>query len=330
MVLAFSGDPFLAARAARRALQARGFKEVTELGEGLEAAQLAELLTQSGLFGPSALLLDFDAAFKGQAGVKPRNEALKALQQAPAESLIVVLDLTASAARQKTYKALGEFTHLPTPRFGALTHWIRQELTAAEVRFEEDVPDNLADLFGEDLPAIASEISKLAVLDEVLSNARVRQLAGRPATRDAFALIEAVAAGDAGKALGICRSLMAQGEAPPRVLGALSWQYNLVAHCVGLKEGRAKVDAGLVSQTLKVRPFVAQKALALAKNLDEAALKSVLEALLEADVAMKTGKDEGWALEALALELSALFRAARLGSTVDSRQRHGRAEPRLR
>ncbi len=313
MVLAFSGDPFLAPRAARRALKARGFKEVTELGEGLEAAQLAELLTQSGLFGVSALLLDFGAAFKGQAGVKPRNEALQVLQQAPAESFIVVLDLMASAARQKAYKALGEYTHLPTPRFNVLTHWLRQELTSASVRFEDSVPDTLADLFGEDLPAIASEINKLAVLSEVLSAERVRQLAGRPATRDAFALIEAIAAGNARESLTICHSLMAQGEAPPRVLGALSWQYNLVAHCIGLKEGRSKVNAGLVSQALKVRPFVAQKALALAKNLNEAALKDILSALLEADVAMKTGRDETWVLEALALKLSTLFRSAAPG-----------------
>ena len=73
---------------------------------------------------------------------------------------------------------------------------------------------------------------------------------------------------------------------------------------MGLQEGRARVDAGLVAQTLKVKPFVAQKALALAKPLGEAGLKRVLGSLLKADVAMKTGKDEVWALESLALELS--------------------------
>ena len=72
---------------------------------------------------------------------------------------------------------------------------------------------------------------------------------------------------------------------------------------MGLQAGRARVDTGLVAQTLKVKPFVAQKALAIAKNLDEASLKRVLTSLLNADVAMKTGKDEVWALESLALEL---------------------------
>lgn len=305
MILSFSGDPFLAARSARRALRARGFRaeDVTELAEGMDAGQVAQLAAQSGLFGQVALLLDFDAAFRGQAGVKPRNEVLKALEHVPEDTLIVVLDLAVTPARQKTFSTLGSHEALPTPRFNALTHWVRQELENAEVEVEKDVPQTLADLFGEDLPGIAAEIAKLAVLDETLSSDRVREIVNRPASRDAFDLIEAVGQGDAGRALGIVRSLLSQGEAPPRVLGALTWQYNLVARCVGLKEGRARTDAGLVTQTLKVKPFVAQKALALAQSLDEARLLQLLRSLLDADVAMKTGKDDVWALERLTLEL---------------------------
>ena len=63
------------------------------------------------------------------------------------------------------------------------------------------------------------------------------------AARDAFDLIEATAAGAAARSLAVCHSLVSQGEAPPRVLGALTWQYNLVARCVALQEGRARVDA---------------------------------------------------------------------------------------
>jgi DNA polymerase-3 subunit delta len=309
MILAFSGDPFLATRAAHRALKARGFhsEETTELGEGMTAAQVQQLAAQSGLFGQVALLLDFDAAFKGQAGVKLRNEVLKALEQTPPDTTIVILDLEASAARQKTYKELGEFFDNPTPRFGALIHWIRQELTEEKVRFLKDVPETLADLFSEDLPGLAAEIQKLAVLDEELSSERVIAIVNRPASRDAFDLIEATANGNAQAALAACRSLIAQGEAPPRVLGSLTWQYNLVARCVAMREGRAKVDASLIAQTLKIKPFVAQKALAIAHKLNEAGLKTVLSMILEADVAMKTGKDESWALESLALRLAEFY-----------------------
>ena len=309
MILAFSGDPFLATRAARRALASRGFRgeDVTELGEGMDAEAVARLAAQGGLFGQVALLLDFDAAFRGQAGVKPRNEVVRALEGVPDDAVIVVLDLGATASRQKAYGALGVHEHVPTPRFGALTHWIRTELTEAGVRFERDVPDTLADLFGEDLPSTASEIRKLAALDEELSAERVREIANRPAARDAFDLIDAIVEGDAGRALATGRSLTAQGEAPQRVLGALSWQMNLVSRCVGLQEGRARTDAGMVQQALKVKPFVAKKALAIARKLDEDALRRALVAMRDADVAMKTGRDERRALEGLTLELTGVF-----------------------
>lgn len=309
MIEAFSGDPFLATRASRRALKAKGFRaeEVSELGEGMTSEEVAQLAAQSGLFGQVALLLDFDAAFKGQAGVKPRNAVIKVLETVPIDTYIVVLDLGATASRQKTYKSLGKSHHHPTPRFDALVHWVRQELTEVGVRFEKEVPQTLADLFGEDLPSIAAEVQKLAALDEELSGLRVREIANRPAARDAFDFIEATAQGDAKKALGICQSLIAQGEAPPRVLGALTWQYNLVARCVGLQEDRARVDPGLVAQTLKIKPFVAKKALGIAQKLNERKLKEVLSTILAADTAMKTGKDEVWALESLALSLAGLF-----------------------
>ena len=312
MILAFSGDPFLAARASRRTLRARGFRaeETTELGEGMTKEAVAQLAAQSGLFGAVALFLDFDAAFTGQAGVKPRNEVLKALEKTPGDALIVVLDSGATASRQKTYQALGEHTSLPTPRFNALASWVRGELKAEGVSFEKDVPDTLADLFGEDLPGVAAEVQKLAVLDETLTGARVREVVNRPAARDAFGFIDALTQGDARGALLTLRSLQAQGEAPPRILGALSWQFGLVTRCVGLLEGRGRVDAGGAAGALKVKPFVAQKALGIAQRLDEERLLEVLGALLKADVAMKTGGDGVWALEALALELAGFFKPA--------------------
>ena len=276
----------------------------------MTGAEVAQLAAQSGLFGAVALLLDFDAAFSGQAGVKPRNEVLKVLETVPGDAFIVVLDSSATASRQKTYKNLGEHEHLPTPRFNALAAWVRGELKAGGVSFDGSVPDSLADLFGEDLPGLAAEIQKLAVLDETLTGARVRSVVNRPAARDAFGFIDALTQGDARGALLTLRSLFSQGEAPPRILGALSWQFGLVARCVGLRETRGRVDAGGAAGALKVKPFVAQKALGIAQGLDEERLLEVLKALLEADVAMKTGGDGAWALEALALELAGFFKPA--------------------
>ena len=314
MILSFSGDPFLARRAARRALQERGVRpgEVTEFGEGLDKDQVVQLAGQGGLFGQVALLLDLGAAFSGQAGVRPREGLMEALAGLPDAALVVAIDPEATPARQKRWAALGEHRSLPTPRFEALPRWVRAELEAAGLRFQPDVPAVLAELFGEDPAAIASEVNKLAVLDEVLTAERVRQVANRVAVHDAFDLVDAVASGDAAGALTMARQLLDEGEAAQRVLAALAWQFSLLAKAVAL---RARSPGGRVSpqqaaSVLKAKPFAVQKTLKLAAHLTEADVTTALAALLAADVASKTGGDPGWALESAVLTLAGRFRKA--------------------
>ena len=308
MIVSFSGDPFLVRRSARAFLAGEGFApaDITELSEDVTADAVAQAAMQSGLFGRQALLLDFDAAFVGQGGVKPRNEIMRALEKLPADASVVVLDSDATASRKKAFEALGSHHHQPTPRYGALASWVGDELERQGVRAERDVAATLADLFGEDLPAIAAEIQKLTVLDETLTSVRVREIANRPAARDAFDLIDAAVAGDAGTALDACRTLLEQGEAPPRVMGALVWQLNLVAGCVGLQESGA-ANPGGAARRLKASPYAVRKALAIAMHLDETAVFRALDTLLAADVAMKSGRDASTALELCTLELTRVF-----------------------
>ena len=327
MVISFSGDPYLARRAAKRALAERGFlpSDVTELGEGMTPGAVATLAAQGGLFGQVALLLDFGEAFTGHAGVKPRSEMMATLRTVSEGALIAVLDQEATPARIKNWRDIGEHLETPTPRYEALPRWVTKELDANQVTYDRDVPSTLAELFGEDVAAIASEIAKLTALDEKFTAERVRQLANRTAVHDAFDLIDAIAKGDAATALQIARQLLAEGEAPQRVLGALVWQFMLVAKALafaisengsgaaaGSGAAGSRPDArtspqalaGKAATALKVRPFVAQRALTLAAVLDERSLREAMSDLLDADVAAKSGGDPEWALESLVIGLA--------------------------
>lgn len=318
MILSFSGDPFLARRAARAALARQGVQpsSATQLGEGMTAQLVADAAAQGGLFGQAAVLLDFGEAFTGQAGVKPRNDTLKVLGKLGDAALIVIIDPEATPARQKTLGELGPHEHLPAPRFERLPRWAAEELKSAGVEFEPGVPQYLADVFGEDPAAIASEVQKLAVLGERYSVERVRHIVNRPVTRDSFDIIEALGEGAAGRAVGIARQLVEEGEAVPKIFGALVWQFMLVAKAVALLEaagGRAP-SAAQAAQALKCKPFVAQRALGLARRLGEEDLLPVLGGLLEADVRAKSGGDPELALESVIIEL-----AGRLGVRAGSR-----------
>lgn len=315
MILSFSGDSFLARRAAREALAEQGVQpsSATQLGEGMTPQDVVDAVSQGGLFGQAAVLLDFGEAFTGQAGVKPRNDTIKALKGLGDTGLIVIIDPDATPARQRSLGELGPHRHLPAPRFERLPRWVASELERAGVQFERDVPLYLADVFGEDPAAIASEVSKLAVLGERYDVERVMQIVNRPLTRDSFDIIEAVGRGDAGEALGVARQLVNEGESVPKIFGALVWQFMLVARAVALisaSGGRAP-SAGQAAQALKSKPFVAQRALGLAKGLSEDDLLPLLRGLLEADVRAKSGSDPELALESVIISLAQRFRTGR-------------------
>ena len=97
----------------------------------------------------------------------------------------------------------------------------------------------------------------------------------------------------------MARQLIEEGEAVQKIFGALVWQFMIVAKAVALIQstgGRAP-SGGQAAQALKTKPFVAQRALALARNLREEDLLPVLGGLLAADVKAKSGADPELALE---------------------------------
>lgn len=349
MISVYSGDPFLAGRAfaeAARAESSQQDRTLVRLGEGLDARGVDEALRQGGLFGRPVLALDFDAAFgggregggatSGGAGAGSgagapggagtggggsatgeRNAVIALLETAPSDAIVIVLDAAATPARQRRWRALGTLEHFNTPRFGNLVRWVQQELERQGIATRGDVAATIADLFGEDLPSIASELAKLRVLDEPLTPERAIALVHRPAARNAFQLIDAIMAGDAALALETLDSLLQLGEAPIRIMAALAWQVDLVAGCVGLREHDPGIDPAAAAAALSASPFPTRKALAIAGRLDEEALGALIELVVAADVAMKRGSDAQWRLQ------SCVLQAARL--MADGRGAHGRA-----
>jgi DNA polymerase-3 subunit delta len=251
--------------------------------------------------------LDFDAGFAGHEDTKARNAVMRVLNDIPEDTCVVIIDSRATSRRKKTFSALGKHQHLPTPRFRALTQWIQNELVTNKIRFGRNVPDSLAELFGQDLGSIAGEIQKMAVLNEEVSRERVYALANRSITHNAFELIESTVDGDVSRSLTICQRLLRDGEDPARILGALNWQYTLVARCVGLKESYDTIDPDLASRALKVKPFAAKKALTISRRLDESRLIRLLEGLLNADVSLKIGGNPRWVLDELIIGMATLF-----------------------
>lgn len=306
-VLSFSGHPFLAAREARKAVhQLHGpGAHVTDIEPPLEIDELLQRCQQGGLFEQPIFQLDFSQFFSGQAGIKPRNALLRALQDADFGATLVLLDPDATPARQKTLKQLGDHVHVPLPRFEQHVRFVRAALTEVGLEFDQDVPTLFSELFAEEPAEMYAEFEKFLVLGEHLTRDFVIDIVQRPVRRDAFELIDAIAAGDAAGAALIARTLLGQGEAALRIMGAIAWQLQIVVRTVAyLASSPRGASQQQLAQALGIRPFVAGKALRIARQLDEERVRVLLSQFLAIETRLKSGGDEHVQLEAGVVRLA--------------------------
>ncbi|MDV6375559.1 DNA polymerase III subunit delta [Deinococcus arenicola] len=297
-LLAFTGNRFLAEEALRETLIKRGLnpRDLPRLGGDDVTAQILGPHLSPGLFGDGGVIVDLD-------GVKPDKALLELL--AGAAVTVAVLDETAPATRTKLYQARGEQIVSAAPsKPGEVTGWVVQYARKQKLALDRDAAGYLAEVFGSDLAGIASELTKLALLGGPHTREAVQRIVGRELPGDSFAMLGAATAGRPGEAVGQLRRLLASGEDPFKLMGAVVWQYSLVARCVALLQEEGRITETAAAQRLGVKPYPAKKALDVARKLNEAKIRAHLARILDADLAMKRGLDAGVTLERLIVQLS--------------------------
>ncbi|WP_102126731.1 DNA polymerase III subunit delta [Deinococcus planocerae] len=297
-LVAFSGNRFLAEETLRETLASRGLnvRDLPRLaGEEVTPQAVAPLLAPS-LFGDGGVVVDL-------AGAKPDKALLDLLASAPVT--VAVLDESPPATRVKLYESRGEHHPAPVPqKTGDVAGWVTQRAKRLGLKLDREAALYLAEVFGPDLTGIAGELNKLTLLDPPHGADLVRRVVGREPPGDSFALLGAATTGRPGEAVTQLRRLLASGEDPFKLLGAVVWQYSLVARCVALTQEEGRVSEAIAAQRLGVKPYPAKKALDVARKLSEDKVRGHLARILDADVAMKRGLDPGATLERLIVQLS--------------------------
>jgi DNA polymerase-3 subunit delta len=297
-LLAFTGNRFLAEEALRETLTRRGLnpRELPRLGGEDVTAQTLGPHLSPGLFGDGGVIVDFE-------GVKPDKALLELL--AGAAVTVAVLDETAPATRTRLYQSRGEQIVSAAPsKPGEVTGWVVQYARKQGLPLDREAAAYLAEVFGADLAGIAGELTKLDLLPGPHTREAVQRVVGREPPGDSFAMLGAATAGRPGEAVGQLRRLLAAGEDPFKLMGAVVWQYSLVARCVALLQEEGRVTETAAAQRLGVKPYPAKKALDVARRLNEAKIRAHLGHILDADLAMKRGLDAGVTLERLIVQLS--------------------------
>ena len=189
---------------------------------------------------------------------------------------------------------------LPRLRGQALEGWVRQRaavlgcpITPAAVRL-------LIEVVGDNLWILSSELDKLSLYAEGLpiQPEHVRELVPLARETSIFALIDAVTGRQLPPAQRALHNLLRDGAAPPYVLFMLARQFRLLLLAKVL--GEQGLTGSALMGRLGIRaayPF--QRTVEQARSYSAPALEATLRRLLDADVAMKTGKQE----DEIALEL---------------------------
>jgi DNA polymerase-3 subunit delta len=291
MVIAFTGDPFLAREALLEEARLLGLSRFTDP----TPEALAEALAP-GLFGGAGAMLDLREISEGE------WKALKPILEGVPEGVpVLLLDPRPSPSRAAFYRSR-ERRDFPTPKGKDLVRHLENRARRLGLRLPSGVAQYLAALEA-DLEALERELEKLALLPPPLTLEKVAMVVALKPPITGFDLVRAVLEKNPKEALARLKRLKEEGEEPLKLLGAFAWQFGLLSRAYFLlQENPRPKEADLAR--LGAHPYAAKKALEEARRLSEEALRQALTTLIEAERRAKEGKDPWLALEMAVLSLA--------------------------
>jgi DNA polymerase-3 subunit delta len=246
-----------------------------------------------GLFGSGSRLVVVDhvEAWKA-ADVKAVAEYLKA--PAPGTTLALVAGgVKKDAPLAKAVASVGEVL-IWDVQTKAINRWIAEQFKLHGTTAEPEACRRLADLVGDDLYELASEVEKLATWadgDEV-TEADVDLLVAPRAESPPWSLTDAWGARDVGGVLRAAERMLDRTGDPvsrtiPRLVGSLTNHVRRARAAHRLEaQGLAGAEA---AARLGMKPYPAQKLLAQVRNYSAEELDAALVRLAELDHALKGG-----------------------------------------
>jgi DNA polymerase-3 subunit delta len=230
--------------------------------------RLVVIMEPEGRRGAARALLDAVADWVGAAD-----------EGSTPETSVLVVAASRADRRARWVKAFGDaVVECEAPkRSRELAAFVQEEAARQEVPLERGVAEALAERVGPQLLLLRNEIAKLSLLagpGNPVSRAHVGAGTALAAEEPIWDLTDAIGEGRSADALRVLGRLLAAGEAPPLLLGAL------VSHFRRLARTASGVE-------VPGPPFVRKKLASQARRYGTARLRSALAALHETDLALK-------------------------------------------
>jgi DNA polymerase-3 subunit delta len=265
-----------------------GFNADVFHGRGLKVQSLLSAARTLPMFAPRRFVLLRDAMDAGE----DLDELLPYLENpAPSTCLVLTAEKLDGRSRfAKAVKKLDQIVEAAPLRPAAVRSFVVDEARHRGHDLAPGAAAALADTIGTDLAAMDDALERLSLYvgpGQAIDQAAVEACIARVRVESIWALVDAVSARDDRTALRATASLLADREAPLRILSLIARQLRMVARmrealASGLKPPEAAQAAG-------APPFKASELAQAARRFNYDDLKLAFEVLADADLQMKGG-----------------------------------------
>ena len=250
--------------------------------------------------GPFVVVRNLDAWNAAQ-----KTMVVDYLLDPPPESdlLLVGKKLGARERLLAAVKKSGEVHNFEQPTGKALVKWVVAQAGTLGLDLPETVAEDLTTRCSGDKMRLVQETEKLALYvgGGAATHEDVAQLCPPDVQSNIFAFVDALAAGQRGRAIKLLEDLIETGEPPLRLTFMIRRQFQLAARARALFERGA--SQGETARELKVPPFVARNLEGQGRKLDDGDLERALALVLDLESGLKGGRDLG---DGLQVELAVL------------------------
>ena len=236
------------------------------------------------------------------------------IPQSPDCSVIIFLCRGKADARKKLYKAIqkkGGVVSFNPLSDAELTDWIRRTFQKLGKECSAATASLLSFTVGTDTALLRTEIEKLAALagDRAqVTDEHVRAVATRSVECTVFEMVDAVVAGQEGRAFGLLRDMLITGSDRIGILAMLLRQYRLLQHVKIMQYEKRSPQQ--IKQGLGIAPFAAERCIRQAQGYSGGEVRQAVEICLNTEYRIKSGQlNQEGALEGAMLQLFALRRS---------------------
>ena len=264
---------------------------VLDADGGLEG--LEEAIFAGSLFASERLVVVRNAESLRKAELERLSSALTR-DIVPADVIVVAVSERVPTTLTNALKGVGESVKLQRPRRGELVNWVNKRLKRTGLDIGPEASTTLIDAFGENLRDIAQAIEQLAL--RAGKGGRIEQKDvlehfTPQAEQPMWVLFDAIVRHDGNKAFETLRRLLAHGEEPLPMLGAIVSQIRGIIRTKSIVERSPHLREGEVAKALGVSEGRAAVMRRQSARLSWDWLVAVHRLCAEADFDLKGGED---------------------------------------